>query len=158
MKKTNEIVLVLGKVKVTFNKATSSGMIVTLTSNVNGFKLIMKLNNGVIKKIKDTIYKSRAVNSGLYVAKPLTGLYIKCREYTIGPGESEMSYKFYDTKKGFIEMHSVNGCVIVRIANDEHERTHCNFCFEAETVIREIERITPVINRIAGEEMLNEWF
>lgn len=160
MKRKEIASLELGKAKVSINNVTDDDVIVTLTSNVNLLKIVMKVKRETCKNILNFMEDCKAINHEVTTNK--FSAHVRCRTYCKKPGDVDFVKRYYDDPNGIIEIVAANGCFIVRI--DSNDEICYSFCFDYYEVASNLSVAEKAVDRYLknkefrnNEMKLNEW-
>ena len=129
-------------------------ILVSITSNVNGFKTIIMLPIAEAKKFHMFLCEHIAVNNS-FESLRINALRIKHREYTKTQEEENFSMKYFNTSRGTIKVSCVDGCTVIHIGT--YDKTFTQFCIETYEFVRIINDNKSKIVNMCGEHMMNNW-
>ncbi len=147
--KTNKKVIRLGDCIIRVREVHEHYSVFELRGRECGFKTYLKIYRSDFAELGRAIMESATIAPT--VVCRIDGVHVKHREYTQHMDEAESTFKFYESRHAYIEVHSAGGHCLVALADHDTGKIYRTVSFETHRYLDDIKRFRSTINNMYFE-------
>jgi hypothetical protein len=145
----------LGDNKVTIEKASSKGVLLSIKGRAIGFETVVLLKPQDVRTMSKFIRDNVVIRRDDIITNEIDYVHAKQCEYTRRNDEKEATYKFYESNRCTLHMLAFGDSIVMNLYSEEKQ--FVTVMFRPSEMFEKLPEINEAINKMLKDSITEDW-